>query len=273
MTKIVAIRTERMTQDIFYSPDRPLGGLARDYRHGDRVPLHSHERAQLLHAVSGVVTVVTGAGSWVVPPFRAVWLPAGMPHETRMSGAVRMRTVFVDPGSRPDFPKQCVVVDVSPLLRELLIVAGSLPLDYPLGGREERIMELILDEIRTLPILSLHIPMPRDRALAALCRGVMERPERPVSLEGFAAATGVSARTISRMFQRETAMSFGQWMRRARLLASMDALAAGVPVVDVALSLGYESPSAFSAMFRKMLGVSPSLYFARSKAGRDHSAA
>jgi AraC-like DNA-binding protein len=143
-------------------------------------------------------------------------------------------------------------------------VAISFPLDYPLGGRAERIMELILDEIRTLPILALDIPLPADPALARLCTSILHRPEEQVSLASCAAYLGTSTRTLSRLFQRETGMSFGQWLRRARLLKSLDALAAGIPIVDVALSLGYESPSAFSAMFRRTLGVAPSQYFEHS---------
>lgn len=244
---------------------RPVAALARDYPHGHRIARHRHRRAQLLHSLSGVVTVASDAGTWVVPPDRGVWLPAGMSHAVRITGAVRMRTVFVEPGARPDLRADCVVVDVSPLLRALLDAATQLPVDYKLGGREERIMELILDEIRALPILALDIRFPADPALAALCRRILKRPETPVSLAGGAAWLDISTRSLSRLFQHETGMSFAQWVRRARLLRSLDALAAGTPIVDVALSLGYDSPSAFSAMFRRTLGLSPSQYFGHDR--------
>lgn len=248
----------------FQQTPRPVAALAKDYRHGHRIPWHRHRRAQLLHSLSGVVTVTSDVGTWVVPPDRGVWMPAGMAHEVRITGNVQMRTVFIEPDARPDLREDCVVVDVSPLLRALLDVATRLPLDYPLGGRAERIMELILDEIRTLPILSLDIRLPADPALGALCARILDSPETPVSLASCAAYLDTSTRTLSRLFQRETGMSFGQWLRRARLLKSLDALAAGIPIVDVALSLGYDSPSAFTAMFRRTLGVAPSAYFGRS---------
>lgn len=247
----------------FQHTPRPVAALAKDYPHGHVIDWHSHRRAQLLHSLSGVVTVNSQAGTWVVPPHRGVWMPAGMTHEVRITGAVQMRTVFIEPDARPDLRADCVVVDISPLLRALLDTATRLPMDYPLGGREERIMELILDELRALPILSLDIRLPADPALAALCQQILKRPEAPVSLASGAAYLDTSPRTVSRLFQRETGMSFAQWVRRARLLKSLDALAAGTPIVDVALSLGYESPSAFSAMFRRTLGMAPSTYFGR----------
>ncbi len=247
----------------FQSTTRPVSALAKDYPHGHVIAWHSHRRAQLLHSLSGVVTVNSQAGTWVVPPHRGVWMPPGMTHEVRLTGSVQMRTVFIEPGARADLRPDCVVVDISPLLRALLDTATTLPLDYPLGGREERIMELILDELRALPILSLDIRLPADPALAVLCKRILRRPEEPVSLASGAAYLDTSPRTLSRLFQRETGMSFAQWVRRARLLKSLDALAAGTPIVDVALSLGYDSPSAFSAMFRRTLGVAPSVYFGR----------
>ena len=135
--------------------------------------------------------------------------------------------------------------------------------DYPAGGREERIMELILDELRVLPILPLNLPEPRSDALLRLCRHIQQSLAHPWELEQAASYINVSGRTLSRRFQRETGLRFGDWVRRARLLAALNALAAGHSVLEVALDLGYDSPSAFSAMFRRQLGVAPSTYFAK----------
>ena len=74
---------------------RPVFAYAQDYLHGERVELHRHSRAQLIHALSGVVTVGTAEGTWVVPPGRGVWLPAGIEHALRFAGQVRMRTLFI----------------------------------------------------------------------------------------------------------------------------------------------------------------------------------
>ncbi|RUE08070.1 AraC family transcriptional regulator [Pseudomonas aeruginosa] len=215
---------------------RPVFAYAQDYLHGERVELHRHSRAQLIHALSGVVTVGTAEGTWVVPPGRGVWLPAGIEHALRFAGQVRMRTLFIAPQARHDLPQDC------------------------------RVMELILDELRVLPILALHVPQPVDPQLAALCRSLRAEPAADWSLGDAARRLGVSPRTLTRAFQRETGLSFVQWLRRMRLLASLDALAAGHSILEVALDLGYDSQSAFSAMFRRTLGVSPSLYFGRGAA-------
>lgn len=238
--------------------------LAENYRHGEHIAPHCHDRAQLIHAISGVVTVNASEGSWVVPPGRGVWVPAAAEHELRMAGVVRMRTLFVDPAARPDLPHQCQVIEISALLRELIVRAMDIPCDHPPQGREARIMQLILDEIRVLPVSALHVPSPRSAQLQALCEALRQAPAEAWSLARAAAHSGLNPRTLTRAFQRETGLSLVQWLRRMRLLASLDALAAGQSVLAVALDLGYDSPSAFSAMFRRTLGVSPSVYFGRA---------
>lgn len=237
--------------------------LAENYRHGEHIAAHCHDRAQLIHAISGVITVTAREGNWVVPPGRGVWVPAASEHELRMAGVVRMRTLFVDADARPDLPRQCQVIEISPLLRELIIGAMDIAPDHPAHGREARIMQLILDEIRVLPVAALHVPSPRSPALQALCEALRLAPAEDWSLARAAAHCGLNARTLTRAFQRETGLSLVQWLRRMRLLAGLDALAAGHSVLEVALDQGYDSPSAFSAMFRRTLGVSPSVYFGR----------
>ncbi|MHA6160452.1 AraC family transcriptional regulator [Pseudomonas sichuanensis] len=242
--------------------------LAENYRHGEHIAAHCHDRAQLIHAISGVITVTAQEGSWVVPPGRGVWVPATSEHELRMAGAVRMRTLFVDADARPDLPRQCQVIEISPLLRELIIRAMDIAPDHPPHGCEARIMQLILDEIRVLPVAALHVPSPRSPALQALCEALRLAPAEDWSLARAAAHSGLNARTLTRAFQRETGLSLVQWLRRMRLLAGLDALAAGHSVLEVALDQGYDSPSAFTAMFRRTLGVSPTVYFGRDgKAG------
>jgi AraC-like DNA-binding protein len=243
--------------------NRSIVPVSKDYQHGDFEPPHYHDCAQLIHSLSGVVQVNTRQGSWVVPPGRGVWLPARVEHSLRITGRVAARALLVDPLARADLPARCEVVQITPLLRELIICAMDIAVDYPVGGREERIMELILDELRVLPILPLNLPEPRSEALLSLCRHIQQSLAHPWELEHAAGYINVSGRTLSRRFQRETGLRFGDWVRRARLLAALNALAAGHSVLEVALDLGYDSPSAFSAMFRRVLGVAPSAYFTR----------
>ncbi|CAM4065895.1 AraC family transcriptional regulator [Serratia silvae] len=145
----------------FLPENQSIVPFSKDYQDGDSEPDHYHSCAQLIHGLSGVVQVNTRVGSWVVPPGRGVWLPAKVEHNLRFSGNVAARTLFVDPLARADLPAQCQVVQISPLLRELIISTMGIQPGYRPGGREERIMELLLDELRMLPILPLHLPEPR----------------------------------------------------------------------------------------------------------------
>jgi AraC-like DNA-binding protein/mannose-6-phosphate isomerase-like protein (cupin superfamily) len=249
----------RTTEDCHRSP-RAIVALASEYPHGEYIAPHQHLRAQLIHAVTGVMTVMSEHGSWVVPTGRAVWMPAGADHAVRFFGNVSIRTVFVKPDARPNLPGGCELIEVSPFLREAIVAATRVPLDYELGGRDHRVMELILDEVQAAPRLQLHVPMPRDLRLMGLCEQLIANPASPATLDELAAGINVSARTLARLFHRELGMSFGQWLRRMRLLLSLPRLAAGMPVLQVALEHGYDSPSAYSAMFRRALGIAPTAY-------------
>ncbi|MDG3439104.1 AraC family transcriptional regulator [Nitrospirillum amazonense] len=252
---------ERTFQDCERSP-RPVAALASDHPDGEHIAAHSHPRAQLIHTLSGVMTVTSREGSWVVPTGRAVWMPPREEHGIRISGNVFMRTIFVLDGARPNLPRTCEVIEVSAFLREAIVAATRIPLDYAPASRDERVMELILDEIEAAPRLHLHVAMPHDPRLVRLCERLIADPSVSVTLEELAAEIHVSGRTLARLFHRELGMSFGEWLRRMRLLLSLPRLAAGASVLQVALEHGYDSPSAFAAMFRRTLGVSPTAYLA-----------
>jgi AraC-like DNA-binding protein/quercetin dioxygenase-like cupin family protein len=250
----------------YESSQRPVAGLAVDYEDGHRVRRHRHRRGQLLYAISGVMVVDTDAGIWIVPPTRGVWVPAWVPHGIRMSGEPRMRTVFVEPGAAAHLPAQCCVLSISPLLRELMVAAADLPLDWAPDTRDGRLMMLLLDELRQEPVLPLHLPQPSEPRLARICRAIVRHPERQAGAAEWARELGVDPKTVHRLFVRHTGMTFGRWRQQARLLAAMERLARGARVLDVALDLGYDSPSAFAAMFRRAVGEPPSVFAARGEA-------
>ncbi|NIG17238.1 AraC family transcriptional regulator [Pantoea sp. Al-1710] len=240
---------------------RPLVPYAHDYVHGDAESWHHHDCAQLIHTLSGVVKVETRQGSWIVPPSRGVWLPAGTGHALQIVGAVAARTLFVDPLARADLPASCQVVQISPLLRELIVSALALPDQYASGSRAERIYELILDEIRVMDVLPFGLPWPESERMRALCQQIHQQPGESWTLARAASELCVAERTLARHFNRETGLQFSDWVRRARLSVALARLAQGETVLTVALELGYDSPSAFSAMFRRVLGVTPANYF------------
>ncbi len=240
--------------------DPPVMALAVDYPHGHVIPPHRHARAQLLFAVEGVMTVEADGGRWVVPPVRAVWLPAGVLHQVRMSGDVRMRTVFVNAAASPNLPAHNCVLDISPLLRELIIAAVALAPEYAPDSRDWHLAQLLLQELRSVPVLPLYLPLPADARLRRVCDGLMAAPGAQVTVEQWAAQLGMATRTFHRLFLRQTGMRFGDWRQQARLLLALEQLARGAKVIDVALEHGYGSHSAFSAMFKQHVGCAPSAF-------------
>jgi AraC-like DNA-binding protein len=242
---------------------RPLEGLAAEYPPGAEIELHQHPFAQLIHASSGVMTVTTEHGTWVVPPGRAVWVPACVGHAIRMTGRVSMRTIYLSDALGPLAGSACCVVQVSPLLRESILRAVAFARPYPESGPEARIVGVIADEIRAAPTAPLHLPLPRDARARRVADALRTRPGDARTLAEWARVAGASARTLERLFERETSLSFAAWRQQARLLRALEQLAAGEPVTSVALDLGYETPSAFIAMFGRALGTSPGRYFRR----------
>jgi len=239
----------------------PVVALAVSYPDGVRIPRHRHRTAQLIAAVSGVMTVTTRDGTFVVPPQRGVWVPPLVEHRIRMTGEVAMRTVYVSRSRAKKLSARCCVVQVTPLLRELVLRAVEFPARYRRGGREAKIAALIVDEIEHASVAPLHLPLPVDARAQRVTRALAANPGDPRSFADLARAAGASSRTLARVFRRETGMSFRAWRQQLCLLRGLERLAAGESVLTIALELGYDSPSAFIAMFKRAFGVSPGRYF------------
>ena len=252
----------------------PVTGVAGDYPAGMEVQEHSHECCQLLYAVQGVLEVRARSGRWVVPPTRGVWLCSGVPHSLRMRGAVQVRSLFVDAQAAQGLPVADCVIEVSPLLRELISEVARWPAAPQRGQDETRnrlVVELLLQELRQPPVVPFHLPWPQDARMATVCRALAEGGqavgqggERAENLAAtaadWAARLAMGEKTFHRHFLQATGLSFGRWRQRARLLSSMQALLAGRPIVQVALEAGYESHSAYSLAFRRQFGMPPSAF-------------
>lgn len=221
---------------------------------------HRHRRSQFLYAANGVMAVSTPDGAWVAPPERAVWIPGGTPHSVRMVGAVQTRSVLIEPYACPNRGRACQVVGVSPLLRQLLVTAAELPLEYDEDGRDGLVTALLIAEIDRAPLIPLAVPFPAHAALAARCHAFLDRPQITATIDEWADALAMNRRTFTRLFRSETGMSFAEWRQQACLSAALPKLAAGEPVTAIALDLGYDGPGNFSTMFKRVIGVPPSRY-------------
>jgi AraC-like DNA-binding protein len=243
------------------STELVLRALAVGYGPGTVLERHSHRWAQLVYASEGVMRVETEDGVWVVPSHRAVWIPASVGHAIAMSGQVSMRTLYLAPALIAGLPERCCVVEVSPLLRELVLHAvARAPLRR--GQPEhERLVAFLLDQLAVLPVVPLELPMPRDPRALRVATRLRADPGAAQGLDTLARSAGASRRTLERVFRKETGIPLGRWRQQARLLHALDLLARGDAVTSVALEVGYESPSAFIAAFTDAFGTTPGRYY------------
>jgi AraC-like DNA-binding protein len=240
---------------------QPVVSFGQELARGQVLPFHSHRRAQLVFASEGVMAVSTRVASYVIPPQRAVWMPAGVDHRIEARDAVKMRTLYIKPSDIEDLPADVSVLQVTPLLRELILEAVSAGNDYAPLSPLAKIMAVILDQILTQPVApSLRLPMPSDARLKGIVQALIDNPADHRELADWAHEAGASIRTLVRLFPAQTGMTFREWRQQRRLLRALELLAAGESVTNIALEVGYENTSAFIAMFHRCMGTTPTRY-------------
>jgi AraC-like DNA-binding protein len=237
-----------------------VASVSADLANGQVIPEHFHPEDQLLFASSGVMTLRTKGGIWVVPPLRAVWIPALTPHSVTMCAPVSMRTLYFLPRLCRALPRKCFVLGVSLLLRELILHACRFQKLNSKVAAQKRIIEIIVEQLKGVESAPLQLPHPADARALRIVKTLTENPADQRTLNKLCKDCGASKRTIQRLFLEETKMSFARWRQQLRLLHAIQSLAAGEKVTTAALDAGYNSTSAFIAMFRKQLGTTPMRY-------------
>src|SRR5262245_15974356 len=175
---------------------------------------HAHEWDQLAYASRGVMSVHSSEGSWVVPPHRAVWIPRGTVHGVEMAGRVSLRTLYFAGDFARGMPRHCQAVNVTPLLRELILHAARLGLLWRHEAAHARLARVILDQLQLLPQVPLQLPAPRDPRARRAIELLRNAPVEPISLADAARRAGASKRTLERLFRSETQMTLGRWRQR-----------------------------------------------------------
>lgn len=239
--------------------DRDVVAIGTSYPAGHVLATHRHRRAQFLYGASGVMRVETAQGTWTVPPQRAVLVPPGTDHAVHLDG-VDTWSLYLEPTAVPWFPSRCRVVDVSPLLRQLVAGAVEIEPRYARAGRDATLLALVLHEMRRCAPLPLDLPMPADPALRDECRAFLAAPRIDVGPDQWARRLNLSVRTLHRRFVAETGTGLAAWRRRACVLHALPGLGAGRPVAAIAADLGYASPGAFTTTFHGLLGAPPSAF-------------
>lgn len=234
---------------------------AYDLPSGHLSEKHMHDEAQLLFSVTGMMRVETDDGLWTLPPQRALWIPAKFNHEMYAQSDIKLRTVYVNANQMEDFFSSCKVLNVTKFLRELILRAVEL---YKLVEPHETtpyVSKLLLAEIRSSHVAPLLLKFPKDPRAKRVADALMENPRSQKGLDEWAKDTGASARTLTRCFSKETGMTFQAWRRMARLMSSLEFLAEGRSVTDVANCCGYDSQSAFHVAFQSHFGTTPGRFF------------
>ncbi|AQS88470.1 AraC family transcriptional regulator [Neoasaia chiangmaiensis] len=260
MTEEAKVVIFKRSADLPFSV-QPVVGLEDRYPSGFNDPLHAHEQCQLALTLSGMMTVMTAETSFILPPFRAMWIPASTHHQVTTRGAVVFNTLYIDKSLRA-WGNHCRVFDTTPLVRALIGEILHFRLPYAPDSREGRLTALLLDELDRMPDLNLQVTMPSDPRLARVCRTILSDPSDTCDLDHWSREAAMGRRTFTRLFRQQTGMGLAAWRQQARMVEAIAMLEQGISVTEVAYSVGYDSPSAFSAVFRRIFGAAPSAYAA-----------
>jgi AraC-like DNA-binding protein len=249
-----------------YAPDavRPLRAKEHFLKADTRVELHQHPWPQVTFSTRGVIRLSTHDGSYIVPPSRALWVPADMPHSITLIEDAELRTVYLHAWLAPTWEK-CEVLEISPLLRALILALdttpdGLSPGDSQAPHRERMIAPLLVDELERATQIRIDVPLPNDKRLRQLCETLLRNPANRATLAERATAIGASERTVARLFQSQMGTSWQQWRQQAVMAHALPLLARGMAVSQVASASGYATDSAFCAMFKAATGQSPTAF-------------
>lgn len=268
--------------DIEISPDLPMGPPIPDHLHAlfeqaegppllafrirghqgleQEVAWHRHVRGQLICVESGLLTTRTRRGEWSLPPGCAGWMPPGEEHTVSIVGPFEGWGLLASPAAAAHLPDRPCALAIGELVQGLTMRLAEYPIAALQAPRPARLTAVLLDELADAPPRHLHLPMPQDRRLLRIVGRLLAEPATPHGLEHWAHWAGLSARSLSRHFQTETGISFGQWRQQARLAESLRLLHAGQGVGSIAHQLGYSSPSAFVTAFNRQYGTPPGRY-------------
>jgi len=238
-------------------PGVSISTLAYEYPPGFNVPQHSHGSDQVIYAIRGVMEIASGQCVWLIPPHFAIWIPARTPHNIRMPGAVSMRTLYLRPGLAPGLPSACTVLQVTTLLRELVVEAVRIGQLRWRNSLHCALRDLIVSHLQNAAPVPSFVTLPKDQRALLVAQTAMANLRSCGSFQALCDHAGASPRTVERIFRREVGLTFESWRRQFRLMKAIELLAGGCPVKEVAFEIGYRQPSAFVEVFRRTLGATP----------------
>ncbi|MDC7787549.1 helix-turn-helix transcriptional regulator [Rhodoplanes sp. TEM] len=221
-------------------------------------PRHSHTWNQFVYATSGTLFAAIENAWYVISPEQAYWVPTGIVHMTGALQDSEFRSLYIDDSVAAELPREGFVFSVTPLMRTLIIELSELEKAGERSDYSERVERLILDQLVRLPKESFHLPWPHSPMLLKMCQELFDNPSDDRDIEAWGRELGASPRTLHRRFEREVGIGIREWRNRLRVFRAIDLLGASDNITEIALELGYSTPSAFTYMFRQRMGCAPS---------------
>ncbi len=230
--------------------------LSVDYDSGCTESIHTHAWPQLVYARGGAIRAEVDDQFWVIPPRRALLVPAQTPHNLKMLGRVMLRTLYCSPNS-PIGGLQTRVIDICGLLHEAILRCCELMCLDDRNDSDSRLAALITEEVMVAKSMIISLVIPKDERARRIADRFFDIETAHRALGSLLSDIGVSRRTAERLFQAETGLSPARWRRNALLSLALEYLAKGHSIEQVAQYVGYHSQPAFTQAFKRVLGFSP----------------
>jgi len=257
MPKTIKISPSKESEQVL---SNPITVVSRSIAMNSVVTKHSHNWGQFVYAHAGVLAVSTPLNRYIVPSEQGVWLLPEVEHEVTAISNVQLTSFYFDVALLDVLPIECCVLKVNEFLKSLIIEANTIKSDYQWHSTDGRLLRLILDRLTLAPNEIFQLPYPKDHRLITLLREIQASPENNNTLGEWGNIVGASARTLSRLFKKETGLSYSEWRQRLNIQIAITQLSLGKSITSISLHLGYESPSSFIHMFKTKTGITPSFY-------------
>lgn len=221
---------------------------------------HQHRKGQLILALQGAVTCEVSDSLWLVPPQHAVWIPGEIAHSCRATENAHIFFLFIEPGATV-MPEKCCTVAITPVVREMICHVAKQEPTASTDGPTARLIGVLLEQLSQAPVEQLHLPMSDHPKIRRISNTLIANPGDRTTLRQWADLLAMSERSLARLVENTTGLTFGRWRQQLHLMIALSHLAEGQSVQNVAGTLGYDSVNAFITMFKKALGKSPTQYF------------
>jgi len=209
------------------------------------------------YAVTGVMEAQVEGRRFLCPPHYATWIPADALHACHNRENVKFVSIYIDPRLCAGMPETACTLALSPLIKAILADFAGRRITVPKTEADQRLALVLVDQLLEAPRRESFLPVSDDALLLSVIDALRANPSDRRSLSEWARSLETTEKTLSRRFQAQLGISFNEWRQRLKLVVSLSLIEDGKSVQSIAKTLGYNSPSAFIAMFRRLTGTSP----------------